>query len=279
MKYPQSENPGEQENASSRPGSVVTVERDIWETPPLCVALAIALGAVYIGLVTIDPTVVHAIWGSPSVLASAGELSARGARLVLALCATRGMALLCTIVLVAMTRRRALGLALTGRSAGALIATGLGALVLAVFLNRSGVWPFAWRWQYQSTTLFVRSLWSGGHSAALMLWIGLYALGVPLIEEIVFRFGVLRLTTYVTRSALFGVILSAVAFGAVHLGYPFWRPDLAHLWNAIGASGLGLLLGTITIKDRGRIGMAVAIHCGVNVAASVGLLVAARTVG
>lgn len=75
------------------------------------------------------------------------------------------------------------------------------AAALALVLNATDIWPFAWRWQYDSNVGLVQALLTSAHTAALVYWLLLYSVGVPILEEVVFRFGLLRTVEHLTGSA------------------------------------------------------------------------------
>jgi membrane protease YdiL (CAAX protease family) len=95
----------------------------------------------------------------------------------------------------------------------------------------------------------------------------------PLIEEVVFRFGVLSVIRDRTGSDAAAVAGSALLFSAVHFGPSFqFTPVLAA--HGVLLFIFALLLGTITTRRYGRIGMAVAAHVGRNLAEQVLLFAA-----
>lgn len=100
-----------------------------------------------------------------------------------------------------------------------------------------------------------------GESAGSNFEVALFVLAVvaigPLVEEILFRGALLRwLLTKMSRT--WAIVVSAVAFGLVHI------TDPGAAFAVPGLIVIGLVLAWTTVKREGRIGMAIAIHAGVN---------------
>lgn len=138
-------------------------------------------------------------------------------------------------------------------------------IAISVFLNAIDVWPFDWRWTTDQSGVYTRALFT------LHLWVAFVFWGVnlvvvtPVLEEIVFRFGVLRYLRAVTSSSATAVVGSSLLFAALHLGHwPAQFADNQHLVNAAGVGAGSLALAHITLRHDGRIGIAMISHASRN---------------
>jgi membrane protease YdiL (CAAX protease family) len=135
-------------------------------------------------------------------------------------------------------------------------------VALSFVLNLFGVWPFMWRWASDSTSAYVGVLVSTGQSLAILLWILTAVVVGPVLEELVFRFGVLQAVRDWTGSRAKAVIISSAIFALGHLGY--LPPDFPHIANASWLFAASLVLGSITLGRAGRIGVSLAAHAARN---------------
>jgi membrane protease YdiL (CAAX protease family) len=149
------------------------------------------------------------------------------------------------------------------------------ACIVSLALNALNLWPFAWRWATDPTADYIRVLLGNGSWLAIGIWAALVAVITPIIEEVAFRFGVLRALARYTRSPWKGVLGSSLLFGITHLGYwPIWHADVQHLVNASWLFAFSVLLGWLTLRRQGNITLAIAVHSTRN-ALELGLLIAA----
>ena len=100
-----------------------------------------------------------------------------------------------------------------------------------------------------------------GESASSGFEVALFVLAVvaigPLVEEVLFRGALLRWLLSKMGKA-WAILLSAVAFGLVHISDP------GAAFAVPGLIVIGIVLAWTTVRREGRIGMAIAIHAGVN---------------
>lgn len=136
--------------------------------------------------------------------------------------------------------------------------------IASVVLNASALWPFSWRWESNGTAAYMQLLIKHDKPAAIALWAVAGIVLIPVIEESVFRFWLLRALARVTRSLPAAVIGSSLCFATLHLGNPLSSPDRAHIVNATWLFAFSILIGTITVRSRGNIAPALAMHVGRN---------------
>jgi hypothetical protein len=234
---------------------------------------SLVIGAAYVLAVSANEYVVVTILGSAEK--SQRYIALHGGLVVFATTLTHLIGVLLVAILVWRRRSGSLRTALYAPSIRSLIITVLLTTALALVLNATEIWPFAWRWQYESNIGLVQALLTPAHTAALLYWLLLYSAGVPILEEVVFRFGLLRTLEHFTRSARVAAGVSAVAFGMLHLGYPPWSPDVGHMWNAMAVALFGLALAALVIKQGGKISLAIVAHVTLNAVSQAMLLVAA----
>jgi membrane protease YdiL (CAAX protease family) len=159
-----------------------------------------------------------------------------------------------------------------GWNIGAIVST----VIVRIFLNNVGAWPFRWRWNDDNTRV-VQMFFNNGQGAAHVFFLLAHAIAPAVIEEVVFRFGLLQVLKQWTGSGALAVIVSAILFGAMHLGYFPWAPGEAteYTWNSIAAASLGLVLGALALRRGGRISGPIVIHATVNLVDMATLLSAA----
>lgn len=234
---------------------------------------ALAVGIAYLVAVSANQYVVIALVGSSEK--SQAYIASHGGLVVFATTLTHLLGVLLVAVLVWRRGDGRLRSALYRPSPGLLIGSVLVAAALSLILNATEMWPFAWRWEFDSNTGFVQALLAGSRIVPLLYWLLLYGVGVPILEEVVFRFGLLRTVQDWTGSDRAAVMVSAIIFGLLHLGYPPWSPDLGHMWNAAAVTLFGVALGALVLKQQGRISLAIAVHVTFNVSSQAMLLLAA----
>lgn len=224
----------------------------------------IAVGLVFIILLYFKPRVATWITGTGQVV-SVDVIQQHGMMLVIGTNVAQIVTALLLLPLLVAQDSRPLRDALTvpaGRRIA--IASIFGLLVL---LSTAGdtfrLWPFSWR-SNPSAIEFAQALAAGPQIGALVLWSTIHGLLTPLIEEVVFRFGLLRLVLAKSNSRILAVAASAVVFGAAHLGYPWWQPDSVAQVRAASALLVGLGLGVVTLASRGRLWPAIVIHAARN---------------
>lgn len=238
---------------------------------------ALVVGAAYLIAVSLNQYVVVSLVGS--LEKSREYIALHGVKVVFAATATHLIGVLLAGLLLRHSGDESLRDALRPLSTGKVVGTIVLVAVLSLLLNATGLWPFGWRWEYDSNVALVQALLARAHFLALLYWLLLYGVGVPFLEEVVFRFGLLQTLKRWTGSSFAAVTVSALIFGLLHLGYPPWSPDLEHKWNAIAVTIFALALGSLVLKQNGRISTAIMIHVTLNSVSEVMLVIAATRPG
>lgn len=140
---------------------------------------------------------------------------------------------------------------------------GLPTAFISLLLAIVGLWPWTWQWPPYNGLNLGHALLTGRQFLGLAIW-GFATVGlIPLLEETLFRFGMLRFFGSVSGSAAFGVLASSVLFAGAHLG-GMGIPDRAHSTNALWLFFASLAVGSITLQNGGRLGPAIAAHTARN---------------
>ena len=151
----------------------------------------------------------------------------------------------------------------------------LAGAAIGVLLDQSLLWPWIWRFSKSSSIALAQALWIGDQWLAIVLWLFVWALLVPLIEEIVFRGWLLQVVLRMSRFQAVGVTVSALAFGLLHIG-PTVHPTGAGLRNAVFAILFSLIAGATVVRRAGHLDVAVALHWGHSLAGLLSLLAVSR---
>ncbi len=223
-------------------------------------ALMIAVGAVYLTPILLRDLILGTA-GFPAEVTGA-YLSRFGTAHVLASLGLRVPALVSIWLLWRRYPQSRLRASLGTETLGTLAEIVALSTGMTFALNLFGVWPFMWRWASDSTSAYVGALVSSGQGFAVALWTLQAVVVGPLIEELVFRFGVLQAVNDWTGSRAWGVFASSTAFALGHLGY--LPPDRAHVINASWLFAASLILGTITLRRAGRITLSLSAHASRN---------------
>jgi len=225
--------------------------------------LAVLVGVAYIVPIVLREYALHAL-GVPQ-LPGKYYLQQHAGYLALALLSLRLPACMLLVLAWSFRREGTLREALRPRNWSMLRSLLLATVGVSVLLNALGAWPYSWRWSSNTTADFAGTLIRNGSWAPLLIWLILHVLVTPILEEVVFRFGVLRVVERKTGSAKAGIAVSSLLFGAAHLGYwPVWRTDQQHLVNSVWLTGFSLLLGWLTVKHDGNLTLAIAAHATRN---------------
>jgi len=235
-------------------GTLATTREDSLE--------ALSIGAVYLLCTWAGPRfLVNSAGQSPS-LASADTVYG------LALLTLPPLGLLATLVAKDPSRPlwRALYPGPEEPVAGVILLAGLASLLLNAF----DLWPWVWRWQVGAVA-YMASILSRGDWIAVIVWLVWGCIFVPLVEEVVFRFGALRFLQQFTstKAAIAG---SSLLFGVSHLGLDL-HPDRYQLLNAAWATVFGVVLSYLTVRRSGGIAAAVIAHSARNAVESFSLLI------
>ena len=135
--------------------------------------------------------------------------------------------------------------------------------LISMVLNATALWPFSWRWESGGSAAHMHVLMQHDRSA-IVLWAISGIVLIPILEESIFRFWMLREIARRTRSYTVAVVGSSLLFAALHLGSPVYPPDRAHMVNAGWLFAFSLLVGTITVRRRGNFAPVLAMHVGRN---------------
>lgn len=189
------------------------------------------------------------------------QMSTDALQIVLILFASPIVAAFIVVMLVARSQRRAgpLAQALKVDPLPFAFCFIVSAIVSAV-LSYASIWP----WSFASPLSHSREISSFivnyHQSAAGLVWVIVATLMVPLLEEVLYRFGLLRWLEHLTGSALVAVAGSSIVFGAAHFSFvdPFGRR------NAIFTCLMGLASSLLVKRTGGNLTCAVAIHSGRN---------------
>ncbi len=232
-------------------------DSDVW--------LVLAAGVAYFGLVFLrEPIAAHVM--GVRLPPTGAYLREHGVRYFLADFLVRAPALCMALGVTLASKTGSLREALRSHAHGswtwkAAILT----VVLSLLLNTTGLWPFSWRWATSSTGPTARVLLQAGQLGSLVLWTVVSVAVIPLTEECIFRFGLLRALSAATRSNAAGVVLTAAIFAIGHLGYlPSGHLDAQHASAAVWAFAMSLILGWITVSRGGEIKTAAVVHATRN---------------
>lgn len=141
----------------------------------------------------------------------------------------------------------------------------IGGFGAAILLNQLGLWPFPWRY-YRADAIAFASQVSQLNPIVQLLWLSNLVFVIPVQEEIYFRLGLLQSLLGRPMAPIVAMIVSSIAFGALHLGYPFYQPSPTSIKQAITATSFGFLLAYLTVKNHGNLSFAIAVHAGRNAA-------------
>ena len=133
------------------------------------------------------------------------------------------------------------------------------ALVASLVLAVANLWPWTWQWPPYATLRTIGAAVRGRQYGGILIWAITSALAIPLCEEILFRFGILQFIMRYTGSRPTAVATTSLLFACGHLGGTF-HPDRAHSINAAWLFLFGLALGSVTLRNGGRLGSAIAAH-------------------
>jgi membrane protease YdiL (CAAX protease family) len=223
---------------------------------------ALGAGVLYLTAVWFQPLITSQLIGTSPITPE--RIRADGDLLILAMSAIRLLGLVLVLLLIAWPPRRQLRAALRPeRPTWVFTVVGV-TIFVTLFLNNSDIWPFVWRYRFSESVGWVRSYVAGNHLFAMLGSLALTAFASPLIEEVIFRFGLLQSLLQWTHSRVIAVAVSSVLFGAMHLGYPIWHPSMVEIRSAISLTLFAVVLAIMTLERRGRITGAIAVHMAYN---------------
>jgi membrane protease YdiL (CAAX protease family) len=217
-------------------------------------------GALYLSAILLRDWILR-VFGIPSEV-SADYLQHFGRLHVAASLALRLPALAVIGIVWARYPNSRLRASLAMESAGVLTRTVALTVVISFVLNLFGAWPFMWRWASDPTRSYIGVLVTSAQWSAVLLWVLTAVFVGPLIEELVFRFGVLQAVRDWTGSSAKAVTISSTIFALGHLGY--LPPDFPHVVNATWLFAASMVLGSITLRLAGRLGVSLAAHAARN---------------
>src|SRR5581483_3723179 len=193
------------------------------------------VGAAYMVAVFFDQYTVRFLAGPPTT--SLATLKVHGAKITFALTATRLFGLALVLLLIRVKSNVVLRASLRpetprdfaiqipkrrtaswradahGSSPFAwLAAVFVITAICSILLDDFDVYPFPWRWQYDQSVEFVRAYAETGHALALVYFLVVSAVASPIIEEVIFRFGLLRAIRAWSGSSIVAVLASALVF-------------------------------------------------------------------
>lgn len=137
---------------------------------------------------------------------------------------------------------------------------GVGGVVLAsILLDFAEVWPFAWKWRVADSVRFASSLVIAGKSRLLMLQLFVFGLLAPVVEELVFRYGLLRVLWHASRRSAVAVVGSSFVFGLAH-----WGPSWAATINAAWVGMFGVFVGWLAVRRPRSLTLPIVAHATRN---------------
>lgn len=157
----------------------------------------------------------------------------------------------------------ALRQSLRGNAPRLIVSVLLGGLMLSLLLDCRGVWPFTWRSPRNSASIHVATLLGRGNWLGLMLLAVRVILITPVVEEVVFRYVLLREATRLPGGKYAGVLVSATAFAALHLAED---NDPVMAYNASWLFFFSIVLGWTILVRQGKLGFSLAAHASRNIA-------------
>ena len=157
-----------------------------------------------------------------------------------------------------------------GESARWLLWSALIAAITSAVLDLVGLWPWVWRWM-PSFVDFTGQLYEQGSWSTFAGLLVVFGLLIPFAEEVVFRFGLLQALRRWSGSDAVAIVGSSAVFAVVHFG-PSFRFSASGLLHAIWLFLFAFIAGMITLRRAGRIGVAVSLHAGRNLAEQIVLM-------
>lgn len=233
------------------------------------VAVVLLAGVLYIAGVAFRPWLLPHLFGVPAAI-DARQLAENG---LLDTVANTLLKLPSLVVIIAAAARGAvLRRALTEYRGGFIAITVITTHVLSLALNAFGLWIFTWRLPTTGGALYARALVASEQWASLVIWVLGIVVMVPLIEEVVFRYGVLRYALAVTGSRSLAVLTSSAAFALGHLILTPIRSTDIHTaaWLFAGS----LVLGSIALRAHGGLSLCLAAHSTRNATEALTLFMA-----
>lgn len=220
------------------------------------IALALGVGLLYLLASWFSPQLVGS-FGVP-YFASDEYLASHSTRHVSAVALLRLPAL--TLLAVGLFHPRAGALRAALRdSAAAVVVAVVTAATATWLLDALHLWPWVWRSPGAPGRGYASLLMSQKNAVGLAVYFATWALANPLLEEVLFRFGVLRLISRVSRRPAAAIGASALAFSAAHFagGFP---PSKGAVMHAVGLFVMGVVLAALARWRQGRIAIPVAVH-------------------
>lgn len=135
--------------------------------------------------------------------------------------------------------------------------------ILAVAANVTGLWSFGWRSQAMSAIAGTRMLIRHHSWLELTVPVILNVALIPVVEELVFRYGILRLVWRASQNYITALVVSAIVFAALH-----WEGSVR---ASVGPAILGVALGWLALSRPRTLSLVIAAHASVN-AADLGML-------
>lgn len=231
------------------------------ESQPRLTRFALRVGTAYlVGLVVLGTIKKH-----PTVQAMARSIDIGHAGW-LAMLVTFDVALITSLVTALLLWRmsaRGEAVEIFGPFRWSLITLFLLACVVSFAMVAFGVWP--WEWTRPGATSPAIAVWlmRSKQLEALAIYGLMGTVAIPLLEEFIFRFGVLRWMLHRWKSESAAIFASSALFGLAHVG-TLNAIDEWSIRRMIAVTCFALVAATLTVNDRGRIRRAVVIHAARN---------------
>lgn len=242
-----------------RPGVGLGKWQQLTARARLELVLTLMSGLLYVVIRLMTPRLLAQVYGLPSVvpLRVAGEhgTALQGVDLSLLIPPL-------VLILVAVARSDSTVTEALRFRIGKTIKVASIVVLLSILLNAVGLWQFTWRWT--STPDVAYALLAHSKWLAIAMWGVTGVILVPLIEETIFRFGVLRVVWSLTGSRVASVVMSAVLFTAGHWGTIGEHPNGFRMANMIWLFFGSVLVGGLTLRDKGNLSLALTAHATRN---------------
>jgi membrane protease YdiL (CAAX protease family) len=229
--------------------------------PQLIVFLVVLLGGCYVAAAYWSPAILRAF--GEQQRGTLAEWQARGSTRLAVIYLPHIVIVAIILSLLRLPQGSELRESLKRLTRHDVMAFGLTTAFVSFVLALLQLWPWTWQWPPHSALRLASALTKGRQWLGLLVWALATVVLIPLIEEVVFRFGVLRFFESVSGSSTVGVVASAVTFATAHLGGSI-HPNRAHLTNAAWLFAASILLGIVTVRHRGSLGPAITAHAARN---------------
>lgn len=223
-------------------------------------------GAIALGLVQISLSILQGTLGySPAIRSYLSQLSLRD-HPWLAVVLPHTASIICTIALIGCVmfpQTRVAFRNVVGGPSSPVIKTVLYSAIATLASVLANLWP--WEWSRPGAIMGAQlvEIVRAGYVAPLVLYFVVAAIAVPILEELVFRFGVQQLLLKRGWHPPLVVLATSVLFGSLHLG----TLNELNTWSirrSLATCVMSMICGQLALRDGGRISRAIAVHATRN---------------